>query len=43
MSAYARDITVSVTNKFTLWEALFIKELIVAILEGRKVTVEPRK
>jgi len=38
-----RDITLSVDGKFTLWEALFIKEVIEAIRSGRKVTVEPRK
>ena len=43
MSKYARDVTVSVTNKFTLWEALFIKEIIKAMLQGRKITVEPEK
>lgn len=38
-----RDVTVSIDGKFTLWEALFIKEMIAAIRSGRKVTVEPRK
>jgi len=40
---YARDVTVTLDSKFTLWEALYIKAFIKAMLEGRKITIEPEQ
>ena len=40
---YARDVTVNLLNKFTLWEALYIKLLVEAMLDGREITIEPKQ
>jgi hypothetical protein len=38
-----RDVTVNLLNKFTLWEALYIKLLVEAVLDGREITIEPKQ